>query len=64
MLMQVLSLTPDQISALPNDQRAGVMQLVSRVQAIFQFIEVKLIIVFVSDRNSECDDIFVFCLAV
>jgi hypothetical protein len=61
MLMQVLSLTPDQISALPNDQRAGVMQLVSRVQAIFQFMKVKLIVVFVSDRNLECDDIFVFC---
>lgn len=30
MLLQVLSLTPEQINALPADQKAGVMQLVSR----------------------------------
>jgi hypothetical protein len=35
MLMQVLSLTPDQINALPPDERNAIQQLVSKMLSRF-----------------------------
>jgi hypothetical protein len=38
MLMQVLALTPEQISGLPESEKAAIMQLVSGVTAV-KFLE-------------------------
>lgn len=39
MLIQVFQLTPEQINALPADQRAGVHQLVSLQAIVYTCIE-------------------------
>jgi hypothetical protein len=57
MLLQVLSLTSEQINALPADQKAGVMQLASR---LFRMNERRTTaneypILIRSGHNSECD---------